>query len=164
MDAVKARTNGMASSDFYSNEGMVKVCSRTVTVKTSDRTELVNLSDQVRAFAEETGIKDGYVKVSSLHTTAGLFINEWQEALLTDIKRMVDQVVPRESYYYHNDPEYSDCDRHNADSHLKNVVFGLSLSVPLDQGKLVLGRWQSVILAEFDGPNERKVFLQAFGI
>ncbi|HLG13239.1 MAG TPA: secondary thiamine-phosphate synthase enzyme YjbQ [Blastocatellia bacterium] len=164
MDAVKARSNGAATADCYSNEGMVKVFSRTVTVQTNERTELVNLSDQVRAFADETGIRDGYIKVSSLHTTAGLFINEWQDALLNDIKMMVDRVVPRESYYYHNDPEYSDCDRHNADSHLKNVVFGLTLSVPVDQGKLVLGRWQSVILAEFDGPNERKVFLQAFGI
>ena len=63
-----------------------------------------------------------------------------------------------------DDPEFSDCDRHNADSHLRIVVLGHSVSVPIDSGELVLGRWQSVILTEFDGPNERKVFLQVFGI
>jgi secondary thiamine-phosphate synthase enzyme len=118
----------------------------------------------VRGFVEATGVQDGYVQVSSLHTTAGLFMNEWQDALLSDMKKMIEQVVPQSSYYKHNDPEYSDCDRNNADSHLRNVVVGHSLSVPISQGKTVLGQWQSIILAEFDGPNQRKVFLQVFGI
>jgi secondary thiamine-phosphate synthase enzyme len=125
---------------------------------------LINLTDELKALVAATGIADGYVQVSSLHTTAGLFMNEWQDALLTDVKSMIEQIVPRDTYYKHNDPEYSDCDRHNADSHLRNVVLGHCLSVPIAQGQPVLGQWQSVILAEFDGPNERKVFMQVFGI
>jgi secondary thiamine-phosphate synthase enzyme len=164
MDAAKARSNGAVTLDCHTNEGTVKVASRTIELTTNERTELVNLTDEVREFAEASGVTDGYVKVSSLHTTASIFINEWQDALLVDVKSMVDRVVPRDVYYRHNDPEFSDCDRRNADSHLKNVVMGLSLTVPLDRGNLVLGRWQSVILAEFDGPNRRKIFLQAFGI
>ena len=164
MGASKTRTSGTAAIDGYANEGMVKVFSKTILVKTSERTELVNLTDEIRHMFEATGVVDGYIQVSSLHTTAGLFINEWQDALLVDIKSMLEQIVPRENYYKHNDPEHSDCDRHNADSHLRNVVLGHSLSVPVAEGELVLGQWQSVILAEFDGPNERKVFIQVFGI
>ena len=164
MEAIKTPVKGAETLDGYTNQGIVKVFSKTIAVKTSERSELINLSDEIKAFVEATGIVDGYVQVSSLHTTAGLFMNEWQDALLTDMKSMIEQIVPRDTYYRHNDPEFSDCDRHNADSHLRNVVVGHSLSVPISQGKTVLGQWQSVILAEFDGPNQRKVFMQVFGI
>lgn len=164
MEAQHARESGAGTLDCHSNEGTVKVFSKTITVATHERTDLVNLSDDIREFVKSTGIQDGYVQVSSLHTTAGLIINEWQDALLADVKNLTESIVPRDTYYRHNDPEYSDCDRHNADSHLRIVVLGHNASVPIDQGELVLGRWQSVILTEFDGPNQRKVHLQVFGI
>ena len=164
MEALKARKGSGGALDCHSNEGTVKVFSKTITVKTHERTDLVNLSDDIREFVESTGVKDGYVQVSSLHTTAGLIVNEWQDALLADVKNLTESIVPRDTYYKHNDPEFSDCDRHNADSHLRIVVLGHSTSVPIDRGALVLGQWQSVILTEFDGPNQRKVFLQVFGI
>jgi secondary thiamine-phosphate synthase enzyme len=164
MEAIKTSVKGAETSEGYTNQGIVKVFSKTITVKTNERSELVNLSDEIKGFVDATGIADGYVQVSSLHTTAGLFMNEWQDALLTDMKSMIEQIVPRDTYYRHNDPEFSDCDRHNADSHLRNVVVGHSLSVPISQGKPVLGQWQSVILAEFDGPNQLKVFMHVFGI
>jgi secondary thiamine-phosphate synthase enzyme len=164
MEVIPTRASGEAAPDCYQNQGTVKVFSKTITVRTSERLELVNLTDEVRRLAEAAGIEDGYVQVSSLHTTAGLLVNEWQDALLADIKTLLLSMVPRDSYYKHNDPEFSDCDRSNADSHLRNVVVGHSLSVPVARGKLVLGRWQSVILAEFDGPNQRQVFIQAFGV
>lgn len=164
MNLTKTREGGATTLDCHTNQGTVRVFSRTMTVKTSERMELVNLTDEIRSLADAAGVNDGYVQVSSLHTTAGLFINEWQDALLADIKSMLGTIVPREYYYKHNDPEFSDCDRQNADAHLRNVVMGQSLSVPIAQGQLVLGRWQSVILAEFDGPNHRQVFLQVFGV
>jgi secondary thiamine-phosphate synthase enzyme len=164
MDATPTRRAAASTLDCYTNQGTVKVFSKTITVKTNERSELVNMTNEIQTFVEATGVEDGYVQVSSLHTTAGLFVNEWQEALLSDVKSMIEQLVPHETYYRHNDPQYSDCDRHNAHSHLRNIVVGLSVSVPIAQGKLVLGRWQSVILAEFDGPNERKVFMQVLGI
>ena len=164
MEAQKASKSSGGALDCHSNEGTVRVFSKTITVKTHERTDLVNLSDDIREFVESTGVKDGYVQVSSLHTTAGLIINEWQDALLADVKNLTESIVPRDTYYKHNDPEFSDCDRHNADSHLRIVVLGHSASVPIDRGALVLGQWQSVILTEFDGPNQRKVFLQVFGI
>jgi secondary thiamine-phosphate synthase enzyme len=164
MEAIKAREGGVGTLECHTNEGTVKTFSKTILVKTHERTDLVNLTDDIREFASSTGVGDGYVQVSSLHTTAGLIVNEWQDALLADVKESIERMVPRDTYYKHNDPEFSDCDRHNADSHLRIVVLGHSVSVPIDKGELVLGRWQSVILTEFDGPNERKVFMQVFGI
>jgi|SRR5215813_10016450 len=160
----KAATSGANASDCHKNEGNVRVFSKTITVKTHTRTDLVNLSDDIRKFVDSTGVQDGYVQISSLHTTAGLIVNEWQEALLADVKSLAESIVPRDNYYKHNDPQLSDCDRHNADSHLRIVVLGHSASVPIQKGALMLGRWQSVILTEFDGPNQRNVFLQVFGI
>ncbi len=164
MEAIKTRAEARTTVEAHQNQGTAKVFSKTIQVKTDERMQLLNLTEELRSFADMTGIQDGYIQVSSLHTTAGLFVNEWQDALLADIKEMIGQVVPRQSYYKHNDPQYSDCDRQNADSHLQNVVLGHNLSIPIDQGNLVLGRWQSIIFAEFDGPNQRTVFLQAFGI
>jgi secondary thiamine-phosphate synthase enzyme len=165
MEAIKTREGGTSPAlDCYTNQGTVKVFSKTVTVKSDERTELINLSEDIRLFVKATAVNDGYVQISSLHTTAGLFVNEWQDALLTDVKTLLERIVPRETYYRHNDPEFSDCDRHNADSHLRNLVIGHSLSIPIAEGNLVLGRWQNIILAEFDGPNQRKVFMQVFGV
>jgi len=164
MEVIKPPLREAETLDCYTNQGVVKVFSKTIAVATNERSELINLTDQLKSFVEASGIQDGYVQVSSLHTTAGILMNEWQDALLADVKSMIEQIVPRETYYKHNDPQYSDCDRHNADSHLRNVVVGHSLSVPIAEGKPVLGTWQSVILAEFDGPNQRKVFMQIFGI
>jgi secondary thiamine-phosphate synthase enzyme len=164
MEALKARDGEAATLDCYTNEGIVRAFSKTTRVRTLHRTDLVNLTDEIREFVESTGVKDGYVQVSSLHTTAGLIINEWQDALLDDVKTMIDRIVPKDLYYKHNDPQFSDCDRHNADSHLRIVVLGHSLSIPIAEGRLVLGQWQSAILVEFDGPNERKIFTQVFGI
>jgi secondary thiamine-phosphate synthase enzyme len=102
--------------------------------------------------------------VSSLHTTNAIFINEWQDALLHDAKAYLAGAIGKDLYYRHNDPAWSDCERHNADSHLRSMMLGATLTVPVADGDVVLGEWQSVIMAEFDGPRERLVRLQAMGI
>jgi secondary thiamine-phosphate synthase enzyme len=161
MEAIKACEDEPA---VYSNQGTVKVFSKTIEVKTSERTDLINLTDEIRSFVEATAIADGHIQISVLHTTAGIFVNEWQDALLTDMKSVIEKVVPQDVYYKHNDLEFSDCDKSNAHSHLRNVVLGHCLTLPISEGKIVLGRWQTIIFSEFDGPNQRKVFLQVFGI
>jgi secondary thiamine-phosphate synthase enzyme len=162
MEAIIAREDESAT---YTNQGTVKVFSKTVEVKTTERTDLINLTDEIYTFVEATGVADGHIQISVLHTTAGIFMNEWQDALLTDMKAIIEKVVPQNLDYKHNlYPEFSDCDKHNAHSHLRNVVLGHSLTVPISAGKLVLGQWQRIIFSEFDGPNQRKVFLQVFGI
>jgi secondary thiamine-phosphate synthase enzyme len=101
--------------------------------------------------------------LSSLHTTLALFVNEWQAALLHDVKAMLNKVVSPQEGYRHNDPEFSDCDRRNAHSHLQATLLGHALSFPVTAGKLVLGQFQAIIAAELDGPRDRDLAIQIIG-
>jgi secondary thiamine-phosphate synthase enzyme len=144
--------------------GPYRVASAVVKVQTEGREELLNLTSLVRDFVRSSGIRAGAVIVTSLHTTSGIFINEWQDALLHDVKAHLATAINKDVYYRHNDPEWSDCDRHNADSHLRALMLGMSLTLQVAEGDVVLGEWQSIIMAEFDGPRERSVRIQAMGI
>jgi len=145
-------------------EGTYKVATTTLVFKTTERVEMKSITKEIATFVEQTPIRDGFVQVSSLHTTAGLMLNETQGALLSDITSMFEQVIPRGVYYKHNDPLLSDCDRKNADAHLRVVMVGQGLSIPIVDGKLKLGTWQNVLLTEFDGPNHRQIHVQVMGI
>ncbi len=145
-------------------EGTYKVASTTLIFDTTDRVEMRSITREIAAFVEQAPVRDGVVQISLLHTTAGLMLNETQGALLSDVTSMFEQMVPSRVYYKHNDPMLSDCERKNADAHLRAVMVGNSLSIPISDGKLVLGTWQNVLMTEFDGPNRRKVHVQVMGI
>ena len=144
--------------------GPYRVASTVVKVHTDEREELCNLTSLVRDFVKSSGVRAGSLMISSLHTTSAIFINEWQEALLHDVKAYLANAISKDVYYRHNDPAWSDCDRHNADSHLRSTMLGISLALQIADGDVVLGEWQSVIMAEFDGPRDRSIRLQAMGI
>jgi secondary thiamine-phosphate synthase enzyme len=93
-----------------------------------------------------------------------VFINESQAALETDIKAYLEAAVSRTSYYKHNDPNHSDCDRQNADSHLRAMLLGHSVTMQISGGELVVGRWQRVLCGEMDGPRTRTIRAQVQGI
>ena len=144
--------------------GTYRVVSTLVKVQTQDREELHNMTQLVRDFVKSSGIRAGSVTISSLHTTSAIFISEWQEALMHDVKAYLASAVSKDNYYRHNDPKWSDCDRHNADSHLRTLLLGTSLCLQVADGDVVLGEWQSVLMAELDGPRERSIRIQAMGI
>jgi len=135
----------------------------TLTVPTRERLELINITEQLAAQVRSSGVREGFALVTSLHTTLALFINEYQAALLEDIRTFLEESVVRERYYKHNDPAHSDCDRSNADAHLRALLLGHHLVLPIRNGELLLGTFQSVILAELDGPRERALQLQILG-
>lgn len=153
-----------AKPRIETKEGTYKVASMTLTITTNDRVELKTITDEIEEFVSLSPVRDGIVQISSLHTTAGIMLNETQDALLGDIKAMFEQVIPRGVYYKHNDPLFSDCDRRNADAHLRAVVVGPNLSIPIENGKMKLGTWQQVLFTEFDGPNNRRIHVQVMGI
>jgi len=99
-----------------------------------------------------------------MHTTCAIFINEAQKALHTDILRVLEQVVDREHSWLHNDPQHSDCDRMNADSHLRAMFLGQSVTLQISAGEAVLGQWQRILVGEMDGPRARTVRVQVVGI
>ena len=133
-------------------------------IDTHDRIELVDLTDRVMECVRRLGIREGMLALWSMHTTCALFINESQKALLDDIKRFLEDVVAQGRYYRHNDPEHSDCDRMNADSHLRAMLLGHSLTLQISGGEIVLGQWQRVLMAELDGPRARTLRVQVLGV
>jgi secondary thiamine-phosphate synthase enzyme len=130
---------------------------------TRQKTEFVDLTELVEKRVGESGIRDGMVLVQSLHSTATVFLNEWQDALLEDVRTLLEQVVPDDAPWRHNDPRYSDCDRGNAASHLRALLLGTNALLSVCCGRLVRGTWQSIILAELDGPRTRSISLQILG-
>jgi secondary thiamine-phosphate synthase enzyme len=136
----------------------------TILYKTRERLELINITRDLNEVVRKHGLKAGFIIVQSLHTTTAVFINEFQQALVDDMKSFLERLVGRLDYWRHNDPRLSECDRQNAASHLRAMVLGHTLSVPVRNGELLLGNWQSIILAELDGPRERSVQVQVLGV
>ncbi len=133
------------------------VYSRRIEVSTSGKSDLVNISREVAAAVDESGVADGIALVFTVHTTTGLFINEAEGGLLDDIEKALDSVVPRRGSYLHNRVD------NNAPSHIQSILLGASLAIPVEKGRLLLGTWQNVFLAERDGPRRRAVHIKVVG-
>ncbi len=144
--------------------GSLTIHGETFVIQTDQRVEVVDLTNRVMEFARRFNVREGLVSLWSMHTTCTLFINEFQTALLSDIKRFLEQMVARDAEYMHNDPEHSDCDRMNADSHLRAMLLGHNLTLQISGGEVVLGQWQRILMAELDGPRARSLRIQIFGI
>ena len=145
-------------------DGSLTIHGETIVISTDQRIELVDLTNRVMDFVRRFNMREGFVSLWSMHTTCALFINEFQTALLTDIKRFLEQVVARDAEWMHNNPEHSDCDRMNADSHLRALLLGHNLTLQVSGGEVVLGQWQRILMAELDGPRARSLRIQIFGI
>ena len=144
--------------------GNFTIHGETIVVQTDQRIELVDLTKQVMEFVRRFNIREGLVSLWSMHTTCSLFINEFQTALLSDIKHFLEQMVARDAEWMHNDPNHSDCDRMNADSHLRALLLGHNLTLQVSGGEVVLGQWQRILMAELDGPRARSLRIQIFGV
>ena len=144
--------------------GGLTIHGETFVVQTNQRIELIDLTNRVMEFVGAFQIREGLVSLWSMHTTCTLFINEFQTALLADIKRFLEQIVAQDAEWLHNDPAHSDCERMNADSHLRAMLLGHSLTLQISGGELVLGQWQRILMAELDGPRARTLRAQIVGI
>ena len=122
-----------------------------ISVKTSSRTEMVDITSFVQKEISHTGIGDGVCLVYVPHTTAGITINEGADpAVCEDILAKLNDLVPARAGYRHAEG--------NADGHIKASLMGSSVSVIVEKGRLLLGTWQKIFLCEFDGPRSRKVY------
>lgn len=144
--------------------GGFEVHGETFTVQTDGRVELLDLTERIMSVVRKLRIREGIVNLFSMHTTCTVFINEWQNALKSDIKNFLEGVVARDAEWMHNDPDHSDCDRMNADSHLRALVLGHSLTLQISGGEVVLGQWQRILMAELDGPRARTLRVQVMGV
>jgi secondary thiamine-phosphate synthase enzyme len=144
--------------------GPMIVHAETIALETTQRVELIDLSDRLAAIVRASQVREGLLSLWSMHTTCAVFINEVQTALHADICQFLEQTVARDGNWLHNDPRHSDCDRNNADAHLRAILLGHSMTLQVTGGELVLGQWQRVLAAELDGPRTRSLRVQVQGI
>lgn len=124
---------------------------QTIKVQSKQREELIEITDEVSKFIPATG--EGICVLFTQHTTCGLTINENADPdVKRDIMLFLKNTIPQ---YYEGFRHFE----HNSDAHLKASFFGSSVTVPFENGKLLLGRWQGIYLCEFDGARERKVLI-----
>ena len=141
----------------------MKVFNTSFTLHSEECTEVSDITKLVREAVQQFPVSAGIALINTLHTTCAVFINEFQSALIDDLKGLVERLVPERGGYRHDDPRYSDCERGNAHSHLRAALLGRSIAVGVSNGELTLGRFQSVIFAEFDGPRKREISVQVIG-
>jgi len=141
----------------------MKVENHRFEIESSERLDLIDLTQKVRELFNGSVVKEGMLYLHSLHTTTSIMINEWQGALIDDLKAFLYDLVDEKDYFWHNDPEHSDCVRNNATSHLRSAVLSKNVMVPIENGKLALGQWQSIIFADLDGPQKRTIMAQIIG-
>lgn len=141
----------------------MKVFNTSFTLNSEEGTEVTDITKLVREAIQQSPISAGVALINTLHTTCAVFINEFQSALIDDLKGLMDKLVPERAGYRHDDPRVSDCERGNAHSHLRAALLGRSVALGVNNGDLTLGRFQSVIFAEFDGPRKRDIAIQVIG-
>jgi secondary thiamine-phosphate synthase enzyme len=141
----------------------MKVFNTSFTLNSEEGTEVTDITKHVRDAVQQSPVSAGIALINTLHTTCAVFINEFQSALIDDLKGLAEKLVPERGGYRHDDPRFSDCERGNAHSHLRAALLGRSVALGVNNGDLALGRFQSVIFAEFDGPRKREITVQVIG-
>ncbi|WP_456482570.1 secondary thiamine-phosphate synthase enzyme YjbQ [Methanopyrus sp.] len=126
-------------------------------VKSERRVQVIDVTDRVREKVRESGVEEGIAHVYSRHTTAAVVVNEPESGLLRDIVNKLEELVPRGAGYEHDRID------NNADAHLRALLLGSSVTIPVSDGDLVLGTWQSVLFVELDGPRSRRLLVTVVG-
>jgi len=144
----------------------LKIISSYIELETGEGVALHDLMPGIKNAVAKSGIKNGFVTVTSQHTTTAIAINENEERLVEDVKTFLNRLIPPGDKYLHNDIALRDCppeEPENAHSHLAAMLLGSSEVIALVDRELALGQYQSVMLYELDGPRTRKVHVQVYG-
>lgn len=138
----------------------MKIHHARATVKTGSHVSVENVTAAVRREVEKSGIGSGIAVVSVPHTTCGLALNEDEQGLRQDMRRLAERLLAplcTDGPFQHN------CVDDNAQAHLTSILLGHSVTVPIAGAQLQLGTWQSIFLIEMDGPRSRSLTLQILG-
>ncbi len=128
-------------------------------VRIPKRYALVNITDHVEEVLRRSGVRDGWCFVSAMHITAGVYINDAESGLLTDISRWLENLAPYGKNYLHHQTGED-----NGDAHLKSYLTNHALTAPVTRGKLDFGTWQQIFYAEFDGLREKRILVKVTGL
>jgi secondary thiamine-phosphate synthase enzyme len=130
-----------------------------LTINTKERYEIRDITDEVERVRAKANLREGFVLVSTMHITSSIFVNDHETGLYADIMKWLEELAPfGKDYKHHLTGE------DNADAHLKRMILGHQVLVPVTNGKLDLGPWERVHYGEFDGRRNKRVLLKAFGL
>jgi secondary thiamine-phosphate synthase enzyme len=136
----------------------MKTATEYIWVNTKKLREFINLTDRVQEFVTKSSINEGFVLVSAMHITAGVYVNDAESGLIADIEEWLEKLAPYQSDYQHHRTGET-----NGDAHLKSLLIHHEIIVPITDGKLDLGPWQQIYYAEFDGQRNKRIILKAMG-
>jgi secondary thiamine-phosphate synthase enzyme len=125
---------------------------------TSRKQEFINITGKVEELVHRSKIAEGFVLVSAMHITAGVYVNDAESGLISDIEEWLEKLAPYRPDYKHHATGES-----NGDAHLKSLLIHHEVIVPITSGKLDLGPWQKIYYAEFDGQRRKRVIIKAMG-
>ena len=125
---------------------------------TANRQEIIRITDEVSAIVKASGVVEGMVLVSAMHITAGVYVNDWESGLISDIQVWLEKLAPAGLPYRHHQTGED-----NADAHLKRTILGHQVVLPITAGALDLGPWEQVFYAEFDGQRRKRVVVKVMG-
>ncbi len=120
--------------------------------------EFINITPKAEEILDKSGIKEGMLLVSAMHITAGVYINDAEDGLIQDIEEWLNRLAPEGVDYRHHRTGET-----NGDAHLKNLLIGHQVIIPVTHGKLDLGTWQQLYYAEFDGQRRKRVIVKVMG-
>jgi secondary thiamine-phosphate synthase enzyme len=136
----------------------VKTVTEYLWFNTRERREFINITGKIKDMVERSGIQEGFILVSAMHITAGVYVNDAEDGLIEDIQKWLENLAPyRPDYKHHATGET------NADAHLKSLLVHHQVIVPVTHGTLDFGPWQQVYYAEFDGQRRKRVILKLMG-
>lgn len=146
----------------------MKASHKTIDLMPKEQLEFINLTEEVKAFVKESGIKEGLVNIQSMHTTGSIVVNEDEPLLKNDIKKRLDQIIPQDNNYTHDDfsiRTVNMCDDEcaNGHAHCKAILMQPNATLNVIGGELQLGRWQQIFFLELDRSRPRKVQIQIIG-
>jgi secondary thiamine-phosphate synthase enzyme len=125
---------------------------------TEQHREFINITGKVEDLVQRSGIAEGFVLVSAMHITAGVYVNDAEAGLIADIDEWLEHLAPYRRDYRHHATGES-----NGDAHLKSLLVHHEVIVPITGGRLDLGPWQQIYYAEFDGQRRKRVIVKAMG-
>jgi secondary thiamine-phosphate synthase enzyme len=120
--------------------------------------EFIHITDEVDQFVARSGVKEGFALISAMHITAGVYVNDAESGLISDIEEWLEKLAPYRKDYRHHATGES-----NGDAHLKSLLIHHEVIVPVTEGKLDIGPWQQIYYAEFDGQRRKIVILKILG-
>ena len=120
--------------------------------------DYINITRDVEKILKESKIREGMILVSAMHITAGVYVNDAESGLIEDIEKWLEEIAPYNINYKHHKTGET-----NGDAHLKSLVIGHEIIVPVTEGKLDFGTWQQIYYAEFDGQRDKRIIIKVMG-